>query len=83
VLVPVMNNFSTPSEPQTLHYSHFIHQVKDGKVERVTVHGYVLTGKRSAGKHFTPLRTAIQDNGLIGDPVNKNVVIEGKQPEPQ
>ncbi len=39
VLVTVMNNFSSPSEPQTLNYSDFIQQVKDGKVERVTVDG--------------------------------------------
>ena len=37
VLVTVMNNFSSPNEPQTLNYSDFIQQVKDGKVERVAV----------------------------------------------
>ncbi|MDI2535981.1 ATP-dependent zinc metalloprotease FtsH [Pseudomonas aeruginosa] len=52
VLVTVMNNFSSPSEPQTLNYSDFIQQVKDGKVERVTVDGYVITGKRSDGDTF-------------------------------
>ena len=48
VLVTVMNNFSSPSEPQTLNYSEFIEQVKEGKVERVTVDGFFITGKRSA-----------------------------------
>ncbi|WP_319175391.1 ATP-dependent zinc metalloprotease FtsH [Pseudomonas aeruginosa] len=83
VLVTVMNNFSSPSEPQTLNYSDFIQQVKDGKVERVTVDGYVITGKRSDGDIFKTIRPAIQDNGLIGDLVNNNVVVEGKQPEQQ
>lgn len=83
VLVTVMNNFSSPSEPQTLNYSDFIQQVKDGKVERVTVDGYVITGKRSDGDTFKTIRPAIQDNGLIGDLVNNNVVVEGKQPEQQ
>lgn len=83
VLVAVMNNFSSPSEPQTLNYSDFIQQVKDGKVERVTVDGYVITGKRSDGDTFKTIRPAIQDNGLIGDLVNNNVVVEGKQPEQQ
>ncbi|WP_171428710.1 ATP-dependent zinc metalloprotease FtsH [Pseudomonas aeruginosa] len=83
VLVTVMNNFSSPSEPQTLNYSDFIQQVKDGKVERVTVDGYVITGKRSDGDTFKIIRPAIQDNGLIGDLVNNNVVVEGKQPEQQ
>lgn len=83
VLVTVLNNFSSPSEPQTLNYSDFIQQVKDGKVERVTVDGYVITGKRSDGDTFKTIRPAIQDNGLIGDLVNNNVVVEGKQPEQQ
>ncbi|MGA3681258.1 ATP-dependent zinc metalloprotease FtsH [Pseudomonas graminis] len=83
VLVTVMNNFSSPNEPQTLNYSEFIRQVKDGKVEKVAVDGYVITGKRSDGDSFKTIRPAIQDNGLIGDLVDNNVVIEGKQPEQQ
>ncbi len=83
VLVTVMNNFSSPSEQQTLNYSDFIQQVKDGQIERVTVDGYVITGKRQNGENFKTIRPAIQDNGLIGDLVNSNVVIEGKQPEQQ
>ncbi|MEQ7921098.1 ATP-dependent zinc metalloprotease FtsH [Xanthomonas sp. WHRI 1810A] len=83
VLVTVMNNFSSPNEPQTLNYSEFIQQVKDGKVEKVAVDGYVITGKRSDGDAFKTIRPAIQDNGLIGDLVDNNVVIEGKQPEQQ
>ncbi len=83
VLVTVMNNFSSPNEPQTLNYSDFIQQVKDGKVERVTVDGYIITGKRADGDNFKTVRPAITDNGLIGDLVDNHVVIEGKQPEQQ
>lgn len=83
VLVTVMNNFSSPSEPQTLSYSQFIEQVKEGRVERVVVDGYVITGKRTDGEGFKTIRPAIQDGGLIGDLIDNNVVIEGKQPEQQ
>ena len=83
VLVTGMNNFSSPNEPQTLNYSDFIQQVKDGKVERVAVDGYVITGKRNDGDSFKTIRPAIQDNGLIGDLVDNHVVVEGKQPEQQ
>ncbi|MBJ9978076.1 ATP-dependent zinc metalloprotease FtsH [Pseudomonas sp. S75] len=83
VLVTVMNNFSSPNEPQTLNYSDFIQQVKEGKVERVTVDGAVITGKRTDGDNFKTVRPAIADNGLIGDLVDNRVVIEGKQPEQQ
>ncbi|MFK3646645.1 ATP-dependent zinc metalloprotease FtsH, partial [Pseudomonas protegens] len=60
-----------------------IQQVKDGKVERVAVDGYVITGKRNDGDSFKTIRPAIQDNGLIGDLVDNHVVVEGKQPEQQ
>ena len=83
VLVTVMNNFSSPTEPQTLSYSDFLEQVQEGRVERVTVDGYVIVGKRSDGESFKTIRPAIQDNGLIGDLINNNVLIEGKQPEQQ
>ncbi|MFJ4456833.1 ATP-dependent zinc metalloprotease FtsH [Pseudomonas sp. NPDC089392] len=83
VLVTVMNNFSSPNEPQTLNYSDFIQQVKDGKVERVTVDGYIITGKRADGDNFKTVRPAITDNGLIGDLVDNHVIVEGKQPEQQ
>jgi cell division protease FtsH len=78
-----MNNFSSPNEPQTLNYSDFIQQVKDGKVERVTVDGAVITGKRNDGDGFKTIRPNIPDNGLIGDLVDNHVVVEGKQPEQQ
>ncbi|KTC20583.1 ATP-dependent metalloprotease [Pseudomonas marginalis ICMP 9505] len=83
VLVTVMNNFSSPNEPQTLNYSDFIQQVKDGKVERVAVDGFVITGKRNDGDSFKTIRPNIPDNGLIGDLVDNHVVVEGKQPERQ
>ena len=83
VLVTVMNNFSSPSEPQTLNYSEFLSQVQDGRVERVTVDGFVITGKRTDGGTFKTVRPAIQDSGLIGDLIDNSVVIEGKQPEQQ
>jgi len=83
VLVTVMNNFSSPTEPQTLNYSQFLEQVREGRVERVTVDGFVIIGKRSDGESFKTIRPAIQDNGLIGDLINNNVLIEGKQPEQQ
>ncbi|MDH0121061.1 ATP-dependent zinc metalloprotease FtsH [Stutzerimonas stutzeri] len=83
VLVTVMNNFSSPSEPQALNYSDFLEQVKEGRVERVTVDGFVIIGKRSDGDTFKTIRPAIQDNGLIGDLLDNNVLIEGKQPEQQ
>ncbi len=84
VLVTVMNNFSGPSETtNSLNYSQFIEQVKQGQVERVTVDGFEITGIKSDGSQFKTVRPAIQDSGLIGDLLENQVVIEGKQPEQQ
>ncbi len=83
VLVTVMNNFSGKAETQRLNYSEFIEQVKEGKVEQVTVDGYVISGKRTDGSTFESIRPAIQDNGLIGDLIDNKVTVVGKQPEQQ
>ena len=83
VLVTVMNNFSSPAEPNTLNYTQFLQMVEDGQVERVTVDGFEITGKRRDGTTFTTIRPAIQDSGLIGDLLDNEVIIEGKQPEQQ
>ncbi|MFW9606382.1 MAG: ATP-dependent zinc metalloprotease FtsH, partial [Pseudomonas sp.] len=83
VLVTVMNNFSSRPEASNLTYSEFIQQVKDGKVEQVTVDGYVISGRRIDGSSFDTVRPAIQDNGLIGDLINNHVSITGKMPEQQ
>ena len=83
VLVTVMKNFSGKVETHRLNYSEFIEQVKEGKVEQVTVDGYVISGKRADGSTFETIRPAIQDNGLIGDLIDNKVTVVGKQPEQQ
>ena len=83
VLVTVMNNFSSQSDAGQLNYSTFIEEVKSGRVEQVTVDGFVITGRRSDGTVFETIRPAIQDSGLIGDLLDHNVSVVGKQPEQQ
>ncbi len=83
VLVTGMNSFSSRPEASNLTYSEFIQQVKDGKIEQVTVDGYVISGRRIDGSSFDTVRPAIQDNGLIGDLINNHVSITGKMPEQQ
>ena len=83
VLITVMNNFSSHNEASKLNYSSFIEQVKEGKVNQVTVDGYIISGKRLDGSSFETVRPAIQDNGLMGDLIDNNVTVVGKQPEQQ
>ena len=83
VLVTVMNNFSSEGETGKLNYSTFIEEVKSGRVQQVTVDGFIISGKRADGSVFETVRPAIQDNGLMGDLIDNNVSVVGKQPERQ
>lgn len=83
VLVTVMNNFSSQSDAGKLNYSTFIEEVQSGRVQQVTVDGFVITGRRVDGSVFETVRPAIQDNGLMGDLLEHNVSVIGKQPERQ
>ncbi|HZJ95333.1 MAG TPA: ATP-dependent zinc metalloprotease FtsH [Thiopseudomonas sp.] len=83
VLVTVMNNFSSQSDAGKLNYSTFIEEVQSGRVQQVTVDGFVITGRRVDGSVFETVRPAIQDNGLMGDLLEHNVSVVGKQPERQ
>ena len=83
VLVTVMNNFTSQSDTGKLNYSTFIEEVKSGRVQQVTVDGFVISGKRADGSVFETVRPAIQDNGLMGDLIDNNVSVVGKQPERQ
>ena len=83
VLVTVMNNFSSQGETGKLNYSAFIEEVKSGRVQQVTVDGFTISGQRIDGSVFETVRPAIQDNGLMGDLIDNNVSVVGKQPERQ
>lgn len=83
VLVTVMNNFTSQGDTGKLNYSTFIEEVKSGRVQQVTVDGFVISGKREDGSFFETVRPAIQDNGLMGDLIDNNVSVIGKQPERQ
>jgi len=83
VLVTVMNNFSAPEPAQTMSYSQFIEQVKNGDVRQVSIEGLTISGVGTDGRAFTTIRPMIDDPGLIGDLINNRVLVEGKLPERQ
>ena len=83
VLVTVMNNFTGTSESGKVNYSDFIEQVQQGKVQEVTVNGYVISGLNLDGSRFETIRPAIEDRGLMKDLLDNNVKIVGEQPERQ
>ncbi len=80
VLMSVFNNFTaTQSSPQTLAYSDFIEQVRQGQVKEVTVQGRTIDGVSQNGQRFTTYSPG--DDGLVGDLLNNNVEIRAAPPE--
>jgi len=82
VLLSVFQNFGDRSSGgQTLIYSDFLTQVKQGQVSEVLIEGQNITGKMSSGTVFTTFSPETSNTALIGDLERANVAIIGKPPE--
>jgi len=82
VLLSVFQNFGDRSSSgQTLIYSDFLTQVKQGQVSEVMIEGQNITGKMSSGTVFTTFSPETSNTALIGDLERANVAIIGKPPE--
>ncbi|MBV1874354.1 MAG: ATP-dependent zinc metalloprotease FtsH [Gammaproteobacteria bacterium] len=83
VLFSVFNNFSVQPTVLRLDYSQFVEEVDGGNVRRAVVGDHLIAGERSNGEKFEVVIPAIPDLGLMGDLLEHNVVIEGREPERQ
>ena len=82
VLLSVFQNFGDRSSSgQTLIYSDFLSQVKQGQVTEVLIEGQNITGKMSSGTPFTTYSPETSNTALIGELESANVSIIGKPPE--
>jgi cell division protease FtsH len=82
VLMTVFNQFANKSGADSqIVYSQFIHEVKQGRVAKVTIEGRVLRGETNDGKKFTSY--APYDPGMMGDLLNHNVRVEAKPEQEQ
>jgi len=80
VLMSVFNNFtSTQSGPKAMAYSSFIEQVRQGQVKEVTISGRAIEGTDESGQRFSTYSPG--DDGLVGDLLNNDVVINAGPPE--
>jgi cell division protease FtsH len=80
VLMSVFNNFtSTQTAPRAMAYSDFIEQVRQGQVKEVTITGRAIEGVNESGQRFSTYSP--DDDGLVGDLLNHNVVINAGPPE--
>ena len=83
VLLSVFHSFGDRStSAQTLIYSDFLTQVKQGQVREVTIEGQNITGKMISGTPFSTYSPETSNSALIGDLERADVSILGKPPEP-
>ncbi len=83
VLLSVFHSFGERTgSAQTLIYSDFLTQVKQGQVREVTIEGQNISGKMISGTPFTTYSPETNNSALIGDLERSNVAILGKPPEP-
>ena len=81
VLMAVFNNFSAKDDRsgQEVDYSTFLDQVRDGRIERVTIDGVAIYGQRHNGDRFVSYSPG--DPELVNDLVNAGVSIKAKKEE--
>ncbi len=81
VLMAVFNNFAPreATQSQRLDYSTFLQEVKQGRIEKVTIEGQTIYARTSSGQNF--ITYAPDDRGLVGDLINAGVEIEAKPEE--
>nr|WP_067216725.1 ATP-dependent zinc metalloprotease FtsH [Marinomonas gallaica] len=83
VLLTVFNNFNTSTETNRISYSEFVQEVHDGRIAKVVIEGYTISGSRSSGDSFETVRPAAADPKIMDDLLSNNVVVEGRMPEQQ
>ncbi|CAK0744156.1 ATP-dependent zinc metalloprotease FtsH [Gammaproteobacteria bacterium] len=80
VLMSVFNNFTTPpAKTQSLSYSQFLDQVRQGQVKEVQISGRAIDGIAVTGQHFSTYSPG--DDLLVNDLLKNRVEIIAAPPE--
>ena len=81
ILMSVFNSFTPQPVDNSLGYSEFVMEVQNDRVAKVSIDGLIIEGERRDGSKFRTVRPKVQDPGLMGDLINHNVDVQGKEPE--
>ena len=82
VLLSLSQSFrDSDSADQSLTYSDFLTQVKQGQVREVIIEGQNITGEMLSGAPFTTYSPETDNSALIGEFEQANVAFSGKPPE--
>jgi len=83
VLMSVFNNFGPSGTPtQTVDYSDFIHEVQQGRIQKVEIEDHMVEGTRIDGSSFVT-HTPPEDPKMLDDLLSNNVVVKVKSPGQQ
>ncbi len=82
VLMTVFNQFSSHQSAQnTLEYSQFLEEVKQGRISKVVIQGHTLEATTTDGKRV--MSYAPQDFWMVSDLLKSNVAVVAKPEEEQ
>ncbi|MGL5947870.1 MAG: ATP-dependent zinc metalloprotease FtsH [Aeromonas sp.] len=81
VLMSVFNSFSpSESSARPLDYTTFIKEVNQEQIREVRMDGKVINGVKRSGERFSTILPT-QDPQLLNELINRNVKVQGVQPE--
>lgn len=84
ILMSVFSNFGPKSgQPNEIAYSDFVHRVQSHEIATATVEKAKIKGTTQNGDSFSTNLPPIEDPLLIGEMINKGVVVKSKAPEEQ
>jgi len=84
VLLTVFNNFKGgQTRPQAVDYSSFIEQVKDGRIDSVTIDGQTVRGTYADQSRFETVLPPVTDLDLVPTLLDNGVRVVGTEPERQ
>ncbi|MDB9758520.1 ATP-dependent metallopeptidase FtsH/Yme1/Tma family protein, partial [Gammaproteobacteria bacterium] len=75
VLLTVFNNINRDPQADSIIYSQFVKELRDGRVQAVDIQNLQITGYRSDGSRFRSIMPAIGDRGLMDELLESNVAI--------
>jgi len=82
ILLSVFSNFSQQTgKSNSIAYSDFIQQVKDGMVQKVNIDGREITGDGRTSGPFKTYSPETDNRSMIGDLLENNVEINAQPPE--
>jgi len=82
VLFMVFQTFNQKSSPETLDYSDFIQELRNGRINEVKIDFYTIEGQRKNNTYFKTVRPpSLPDNTLMEDLESYGVHYQGVEPE--